>query len=291
MEAARPTFDLQSHSQHSDGALVPADVVAAAAESGVELLALTDHDSVEGVAEALAAARARGLRLIEAVEITAIDEQQRDLHVLGYAIDHTDHLLRERLSTYRGQRENRADEIADAIRGLGFALEESPLQERAAQGKSIGRPHLADAVVAHPANAKRLAEEQLEDRSAFLVAYLIEGKPAFVPRRGPSVAESINTIHDGRGMAIWAHPFWDIKDVAEVLSTIDAFIDLGLDGVECFYPTHTHEQTGLLAQRCEARRLLSTGSSDFHGPQHREFSAFRAFDTYGYEPRLGPLAG
>ena len=98
-------------------------------------------------------------------------------------------------------------------------------------------------------------------------------------------------IHRAGGVAIWAHPFWDVFVPDEVLAAIDRFRAFGLDGVECFYATHTREQAGLLADRCDELGLLSTGSADFHGPHHREFSKFRAFSTFGREPRLGPIAG
>ena len=143
----------------------------------------------------------------------------------------------------------------------------------------------------HPANAERLRAEGLAERSAFLEAYLIEGRPGFRPRTKPTVEESIWIIHDAGGVAIWAHPFWDVKDPDEVLQTIDRFRARGLDGVECFYTTHTRELAVLLADHCSAKRLLSTGSSDYHGPNHRLFSRFRAFSTYGRTPVLGPIAG
>jgi predicted metal-dependent phosphoesterase TrpH len=146
-------------------------------------------------------------------------------------------------------------------------------------------------VVSHPANAQRLRDEGLAERSAFLEAYLIDGKPGFRPRTTPTVSESIQAIHDAGGVAVWAHPFWDIEPPEQVLDTIDRFRAWGLDGVEAFYATHTREQAELLADRCQALDLLSTGSSDFHGPEHRLFSQFRAFSTYGRTPALGPLAG
>lgn len=286
----QPTFDLQSHSRHSDGALAPAEVVSAAAQAGVELLALTDHDSIDGVPEAIDAADRHGIGLVPAVEITAIDSEAADLHILGYLIDPRDEQLLGRLAGYRAQREGRADQIAGAIRRLGFEVDQSLLDARAAQGKSIGRPHIAQAVVTHPANAARLTDQGLSEPTAFLVAYLIEGKPAFVPREGPSVPAAIATIHEAGGVAVWAHPFWDIPGDEDVLATIDRFLGYGIDGVEVFYPTHRQAQTELLADRCEALGLLTTGSADYHGPEHRQFSRFRAFSTYGRTPRLGPLA-
>ena len=290
MSEPRPTFDLQSHSLHSDGELSPREVVGAAAADGVELLALTDHDSAEGIAEALEAASAHGLRLVPGVEISTSDCGQPDLHILGYQIDHRDRTLSDWLRNSRASREHRAWAMADAIRELGYEIDEQQLRDREQQGKSIGRPHLASAVVSHPANADRLAAEGLNEPSAFLVEYLIEGRPAFRAREAPSVLEAIEVIHAAGGVAVWAHPFWDIEARDAVLETIDRFVALGLDGVECFYVTHDRGQTELLADRCEQLGLLSTGSSDFHGPGHRRFSRFRAFSTYGRVPALGPIA-
>jgi predicted metal-dependent phosphoesterase TrpH len=291
LSAQAPTFDLQSHSLHSDGALAPHSVVATAAASGVELLALTDHDTVDGVEEAARAARDHGLTLVPAVEISATDRGEHDLHVLGFAIDHRDAALAERLRGYRADRERRARTMAAKLRELGFGLEERVLTERETLGKSIGRPHLAEAVVTHPANAERLAREGIAELSAFLEAYLVDGRPAFVPRAAPSVAESIDAIHAAGGVAVWAHPFWHGEGPADVLATIERFQAVGLDGVECFYKTHSRAQTELVADRCAELGLLITGSSDFHGPAHRVFSRFRAFSTYGRAPVLGPIAG
>jgi predicted metal-dependent phosphoesterase TrpH len=284
-----PTFDLQSHSRHSDGALAPAEVVAAAAQAGVQLLALSDHDNVDGVPEALAAGEREGVAIVPAVEITAVDGPHADLHVLGYLVDPHDERLLERLGASRAEREGRSARIVERIKELGFAVDEEVLEARAAQGKTIGRPHIAQAVFGHPANVARLAAEGHGDFTAFLVAYLIEGKAAFVARQGPSVPEAIAAIHDAGGVAVWAHPFWDIPGADEVLATVARFRDQGLDGVEVFYTTHTREQTELLADRCEELDLLTTGSADFHGPEHRQFRHFRAFSTFGREPRLGPI--
>jgi hypothetical protein len=271
--------------------LAPADVVRAAAAAGVELLSLTDHDTAAGVDEAAAAAVQEGIGLVAATEITSIWQGSQDLHILGYLIDPHDQTLVSTLERSRSDRERRADAMAAALEELGFALDREALAQRAAEGKSIGRPHLAQAVVGVQANHDRLAEEGLLDPTAFLVAYLIEGRPAFRPRQAPSVQEAIELIHGAGGLAVWAHPFWDVDEPADVLATIDTFHAAGLDGVESFYVTHTREQTTLLVDRCGELGLLSTGSSDFHGPQHHTFSKFRAFDTYGLEPVLGPIAG
>jgi len=287
--SSAPTFDLQSHSRHSDGALSPTEVVGAAADAGVRLLALSDHDTATGVAEAQTAAREAGLALVTATEISALFDGHQDLHVLGYLIDPQEPGLTEALQRSRADREHRADAMADALRELGFVLDEAMLAQRAAQGASIGRPHLAQAVIAQAENRERCRREGLTDSTDFLVAYLVEGKPAFRPRQAPTVAEAIELIHGAGGVAIWAHPFWDISEPDAVLAAIGRFRRLGLDGIEGFYVTHTEDQTRLLAAHCAEHGLLCTGSSDFHGPEHHTFSRFRAHRTYGLTPALGPL--
>lgn len=284
-----PAYDLQSHSLCSDGALPPAEVVANAAAAGIRVLALTDHDTVEGIDEALAAGAAHGVTIVPAVEVSAVHGRYEDLHVLGYGIDHRDPLLLERLRDARADRERRAERMAAKLRELGWEVDEAPLAARRAAGKPIGRPHLSQAVLAHPANAQRLAAEGYDDVSAFLPAFLIPGKPAYLARTRPTVGEAIGWIHDAGGVAVWAHPFWDLDAGPEVLEAIDGFRAQGLDGVECFYVTHTPEQTELLAERCERLGLLKTGSSDYHGPEHRLFSRFGAFEQHGHAADLDAL--
>jgi len=283
-------IDLQAHSRHSDGELEASAVVAAAAAAGVELLALSDHDTVDGIDEALAAATAAGIRLLPATEISAVDGGHEDLHVLGYGIDHHDPELLERLRGARADRERRAARMAELLRDDGYAIDDEPLARRRAAGKPIGRPHLAGAVLAHPANAARLAREGHTDVSSFIAANLIPGTRSYAGRTRPTVAEAIAWIHDAGGLAFWAHPFWDIAAADEVLATIDRHRAAGLDGVECFYVTHDAPQTLLLAERCEELGLLRSASSDYHGPAHRLFNRFLAYELHGREPSLGPLA-
>jgi predicted metal-dependent phosphoesterase TrpH len=284
-----PTFDLQSHSLHSDGALPAAAVVARAADAGVELLALTDHDTVDGVPEALEAAGEHGIRLVPAVELSTLHGEADDLHLLGYSIDHTDATLADRLRGARHEREERAKAMGERLLDLGFKIFDKPLAARHAEGKSIGRPHLAAAVLAHKKNRRRLEEEGIDEVGAFIEAYLIPGAPGYVPRQRPKLEEAIAWVHDAGGVAVWAHPFWDIDDARAVLATLERFREAGLDGVEAFYATHTEAQTRALATKAADLGLLTTGSSDFHGPEHRLFNAFRAFGLYGLEPNLGPL--
>jgi predicted metal-dependent phosphoesterase TrpH len=280
-----PTFDLQSHSTCSDGALPPAEVVARAATEGVRLLALTDHDTVAGVPEALAAARQHGLTLVSAAELSAVHGGYEDLHILGYRINHADPRLLAALVDYRDDRSRRIRAMADRLRELGFALRDELLDRPAP-----GRPHLAEALLSHPANAARLAAEGIDGKNALFPRYLVPGAAAYVPRSRPTVPEAIELIHAAGGVAVWAHPFWDLDDPAETLATLDEFAGHGLDGVEAFYATHTAEQTRLLHAAATERGLLATGSTDFHGPAHERFDHFRGFSLHGLEPMLGPIA-
>ena len=285
-----PNFDLQSHSTYSDGQLPPAEVVRAAAAAGVKLLALSDHDSVEGVSEAQDAAASAGIELVPAVELSAVEQDYEDYHVLGYRIDFRDPQLLDRTAEARADRYRRADRMAERLNDLGFAVDDAVLDARRSTGAVLGRPHLATAVVTHPANAERLREQGLETIERFIPAYLIPGTPAYVPRTRPTVQEAIGWIHDAGGVAIWAHPFWDVKQDEVVLANIDRYREWGLDGVECFYPTYSAEQTRLLVRRCGELGLLTTGSSDYHGPTHKIFSRFLAHELHGAEPRLGVIA-
>jgi 3',5'-nucleoside bisphosphate phosphatase len=287
---AAPTFDLQAHSDHSDGSLSPAEVVARAADAGVELFSLTDHDTVAGVAEAVDQGRRLGVRVVPGTEISAVAGRHEDIHLLGYGIDPADALLAERLGEARGERARRAERMAERLRGAGFELDDTPLERRRRTGGSVGRPHLARAVLDHPANAARLADEGLDDPSDFIPAYLVRGTPAYVPRTRPTLPEAIAWVHEAGGVAVWAHPFFTMDGPEEVVAALDSFQSHGLDGVEVFYVTHAREQTLALADECDRRGMLSTGSSDFHTPEHRLFSRFRAFDLFGREPRLGPIA-
>jgi predicted metal-dependent phosphoesterase TrpH len=262
-----------------------------AGQAGVELLALSDHDTVGGVGDALAEGARVGVRVVPAVEISAVDpDGARELHILGYLVDHSSPRFQSALARFLADREQRTLRMAAGLRELGLELDDRELLSRQAEGLPIGRPHLAEAVLGHPANASRLGAEQIDDIGSMIRGYLIEGRPAFRMRETPTVAEAIEAIHDAGGVAVWAHPFWDISEPDRVLASLERFRALGIDGVEAFYITHTREQTELLAGRCAELGLLSTGSADFHGPENRQFSRFLAFETYGLQPNLGPIA-
>jgi predicted metal-dependent phosphoesterase TrpH len=268
-----PTFDLQSHSTYSDGTLPPAEVVKLAKRAGVQVFALTDHDTVDGVAEALSAAG--DMRLIPAVELSSVDGTYEDLHILGYRIDHTDPELRATLADFRQDRIRRILAMADKLRELGFTIDPKRLEHEAP-----GRPLLAAALVED--NAVQLCKNEV------VAQYLVPGTPTYVGRSRPTVEQAIAVIHAAGGLAVWAHPYWDVEEAEHALRE---FAGYGLDGVEAFYITHDEAQTRQLHALARQLGLITTGSADFHGPAHDHFNRFRAFDLHGLEPDLGRLLG
>ncbi|MGN6202866.1 MAG: PHP domain-containing protein [Solirubrobacterales bacterium] len=263
-------IELQSHSTVSDGQLRPAEVVEKAAEAGVTTLALTDHDAVAGVPEAQEAAERLGVELVPAIEMSCVHRYAEDLHVCGYWVD----LERIGPACERAQQErrSRAGEIVDNLRREGFELTLEDAIREAGAADSIGRPHIARAAGA------------TGDLGPFFEEYLVPGAKAFVPRRWPTAEEAVETIREAGGVAVVAHPYWDVKDPAQVEDLVRS---LKPDGIEAYYPSHTKEQTEHLLQLCDELDLVPTASSDYHGPTHKTFAKFGDYDTFGLgEPRV-----
>jgi 3',5'-nucleoside bisphosphate phosphatase len=209
--------------------------------------------------------------------------------VLGYGVDLESPALLDALRDFRADRQRRVLAMADRLREQGFSLASDELTRRRDRGQSLGRPHLAQAVLGHPGNAPRLRDEGIGDFDALFSAYLVPGTPAYVRRERPTVEEAIALIHESGGVAVWAHPFWDYEEPSAVLIALERFAEAGVDGVEAFYTTHSEEQVRILYQHASRLGLLTTGSADFHGPDHPRFNAFRAFDLHGLEANLGPI--
>jgi predicted metal-dependent phosphoesterase TrpH len=235
-------------------------------------LALSDHDAVAGVPEAEGQARELGIELVPAVEMSCVHEYAEDLHVCGYWVDLE--AIAPACGRAQDERRARAGEIVENLRREGFDLTLEDAIREAGGADSIGRPHIARAAGARG------------DLGPFFEEYLVPGAKAFVPRRWPTAEQAIELIRAAGGVAVVAHPYWDISEPAEVEDLIRS---LGADGVETFYPTHSREQTAHLLELCEELGLVPTASSDYHGPTHKTFSKFGDYETYGLgEPVVPP---
>jgi 3',5'-nucleoside bisphosphate phosphatase len=267
-------IDLQSHSNVSDGELDPAEVPRYAADAGVTTMALTDHDGIAGVRDAVAAAEELGIECVPAVEMSCVHKYSEDLHICGYWVD----LDRIAPACDRAQQEriDRARKIIEKLNSFGVEVSFEEAAAKAGAADAIGRPHIAKAAGAGP------------DLGPFFEEYLVPGAKAFVPRSWPSAEEAVRIIHDAGGAAVVAHPYWDVKDPGQVRDLVESLVrDVGLDGAETFYPPHTKDQTRHCLELCEEFDLVPTASSDFHGPNHKNFARWLAYQTYDLgEPRV-----
>lgn len=270
----RRVIDLQSHSTVSDGELEPAAVAAAAAAAGVTTMALTDHDGVAGIAAATETAERLGIENVPAIELSCVHAYSEDLHMCGYWID--PERMRATCDRAQSERVERAREIVARLNAHGVEVSFEDAVAEAGAADAIGRPHIARAAGAGP------------DLGPFFEEYLVPGGKAFVPRRWPSAAEAVRLIHEAGGVAVIAHPYWDVSEADQVRDLAESLnAEAGLDGIEAFYPPHTREQTAHCLELCSELGLTPTGSSDFHGPNHKSFSRWGAYDTYGLgEPRV-----
>jgi 3',5'-nucleoside bisphosphate phosphatase len=245
-------IDLHLHTTASDGRLRPSALVALAAHAGLRVMSVTDHDTVAGLAEARQAADVHGLRLVNGIEITAVDFG-RDVHVLGYFFDAADADFARFLEAQRAARIERVREIAVRLQSLNCAIDVDALLAAtpAASGRSVGRPLVADALVA--------AGHAVDRRDAF-DRLLGNDRPAFVPRCGPDVARVVEAIAKAGGVASLAHP-----GLVGVDDRIPAYAASGLSAIEVRHRDHSPSDEARYRRLAGTLDLAVSGGSDFHG--------------------------
>ena len=243
------------HSTASDGVYTPSEVVYKALERGLSVIALTDHDTLAGVAEAQQAAAGTGLEIIAGVEVNS-EGDWGDLHFLGYYVDPENGPLREKLQAMRDARVGRARKMVERLREMGMGLEWEEVRALAG-GDSVGRPHVARALL----NRGYVATmQEAFDR------FINNDGPAYVPRLRLTPPEVIEAIIGAGGVPVLAHPghYWT------ALERLSKFVEYGLRGVEVYYPDHSPKEIETLLELCREYGLLVTGGTDFHGPTVRE---------------------
>lgn len=255
-----PLVDLHTHSTASDGSLSPTEVVRLAKARGLTAIALTDHDTIEGLAEAVAAGQELGVEVIPGVEISA-RHPHGSMHILGYFLNWQSPVLSERLMVLQRARADRNPQIIAKLNALGIPLTLAQV-EAVSGGGQVGRPHIARAL--WEAGYVRSIQE------AFDIYLGNEGK-AYVSKFRFPPAEAIAMIREAGGVAVLAHPFTlNSPDPAELRALLEELAALGLAGVECFYPEHSPEQEALYLALARELHLAVSGGSDFHGDNKPE---------------------
>ncbi len=244
-------IDLHLHTTASDGALSPSTLVARAGSVGLTIVSVTDHDTTGGLEEAGAAARAAGITLITGIEITSVEDGQ-DVHILGYFFEPRDLRLVAFLEEQRADRVRRVQETVKRLGELGCCIDAAPLVARGARsGVSVGRPHIADALV---------AAGHAVDRTDAFDRLIGRGRPAFVPRQGASAADVVQVIRNAGGLASLAHPGLTQRD-----DLVPRLAVVGLSALEARHTDHDPSEEARYRALAGRHGLVVTGGSDFHG--------------------------
>jgi predicted metal-dependent phosphoesterase TrpH len=243
-------IDLHTHTTASDGHLSPADLVREAWMAGIRVLAVTDHDTTAAIADVGRAAAQFGLTHVPGIEITAVD-QGRDVHVLGYFFDFASPPLVECLARQRAARRDRVRAIGARLARAGRPLDVERLLAAAPPLRAVGRPAVAAALVA--AGHARTTHEAFDQ-------WLVEGRPAWVPREGPGVREVADLLHGAGGISSLAHPVLYGRD-----KDIPRWREAGLDAIEVWHSEHDATTSARYLEIARRLDLLATGGSDFHG--------------------------
>lgn len=255
-------FDLQMHSTSSDGALAPAELVAEAKKRSLTVIALTDHDTVDGLNEAVVAGGELGVEVIAGVELSC-EHGQLGLHILGYGLDYPNIELQAVLHRIQESRIARAKEMIRRLREQGFKVDYEKMRKRAAG--VIGRPHLALEILENPANRELLGG--IQNKHDFIVKFLTPGKPAYVETQELTTQEGTDLIHRAGGVAVWSHPAVHFPETFEGLETVLLeLISSGLDGLEAFNPSQSEAASKFLLALAGKYNLLVTAGSDFERP-------------------------
>jgi predicted metal-dependent phosphoesterase TrpH len=248
-DAGRPAFvDLHTHSTASDGTLAPEGVIEAAERCGLTALALTDHDTIDGVPAARVAGERLGIRVIAGVELSAFQEDN-EIHLLALHVTHIG-ALETRLSELRTGRYTRAKKIVEKLNTLGIplTLDEVLLQSN---GGAVGRPHVARALIARGV---------VQDFREAFTRYLGTAGSAFVARERLSIEDAISVAHEAGALAIWAHPGDGGRR-----ERLEPLVAAGLDGLEVKHPSHSAEDVKRLQALADFFGLVPSGGSDWHG--------------------------
>lgn len=258
------SIDLQVHSDASDGKFTPREVVVLAKENGVQVMALTDHDTVAGLPEVMIAAQEIGLKVIPGIEISA---EEHGIHLLGYGLDYKNAELLAELEKAKQGRLEGAKKMVVNLQKSGFAVDWSDVLKQAGKADVIVRPHIARAILERPENKEKLSG--INSVGDFIQAHLLDASPNYVKRSHISAPQAISLLRKTGGVAVWSHPpLPDFQEGEERFVELEKFllqlIGWGLEGVEVFNSAHSEDDAEFLVSLAVKYKLLCTAGSDFH---------------------------
>jgi predicted metal-dependent phosphoesterase TrpH len=248
-------IDLHTHSTASDGTDSPAELVAAAARAGVTTLAITDHDTTLGWSEAAAAARSEGVDLVPGIEVSC-SHGGTSVHLLGYLFDPDEPEFGAELAAARESRRTRLDRMVEAMVADGVPIDADLVREQVSPGATVGRPHIADALVASGA---------VRDRDAAFARYLHGKSRYYIPHYAPDPVRAVRLVVAAGGAAVMAHPFAGSRGRTVTEEVVGDMVDAGLSGLEAYHSDHSPEERQYVEELASRFGLLVTGASDYHG--------------------------
>jgi predicted metal-dependent phosphoesterase TrpH len=250
--------DLHSHTTHSDGALTPQELIHKARDAGLTALAITDHDNVGALDEAMECGKSLGVEVIPGVELS-VSLGEKDVHILAYFFDHKNQTLLEYLTLFRQERLKRAERIVEKLNKMNIPLTMEAVREQAGVG-SVGRPHIANAL---------LDEGLIESYHEAFERYIGMGGPAFEKKYQVNPIEAFRMITGAGGLSFLAHPGKYTTDIE-----LSQLIKAGLDGIEVVHPSHDEKLQEHYRGVVNQYFLLESGGSDFHGGKKNDHHVF-----------------
>lgn len=278
-------FDLHLHSCFSDGRLSPVDLIGECKRKGMEVVALTDHESVKGVPGAISAGQRLGVKVVPGIEFSA-DFNGEEYHLLGFSLDYESVELSDFAKTWESTKRQQIEEMVCRLQNIGFSItfDEVTAQSRGA----LNRAHIAYAMLEKPENTAVLERFNLKTSSDFFLKFLKEGSPIYAKRHLPQATEVISLVKRLNGLAVWAHPFWKLREVGVVKETAAYFQKFGLDGLEVGYSSDYQGRTETVASHQIAQELsmIETAGSDFHAFEIPFLNEVAHFELFGLEINL-----
>lgn len=265
-------IDLHTHTTASDGSLTPTELVAAAEKAGIRVLTVTDHDTFDGLDEAISAGAQHGVRVITGVEFS-VDHESGSLHLLGYGFNHKDEELNRIILELVESRKQRNARMIDRMREFGFRISYEDIAAQSQRG-TLGRAHIAQWLI---------ATGQVESFELAFERFLGKGRAAYVDRKRLSLRDACRLIHDAGGAAVWAHPGLHWANLDGLLEKLPQWRQEGLDGLESDYSAHSVELRDRIRRLAQEHGMIFTGGSDFHG-------AIRPGLSLGEGPEGGEIA-